>query len=80
MKIGDRVKVIKLYDEDIGLELGYTGVIVGDFSFNDGSFLDVFNVKLDTDVRRFAHLNNNIFADGSYDCFRGQLEVIEETK
>ena len=72
MKVGDKVRIIKLVDADkecTDLKVGDTGIIV---------YIDngIVRVKID---RHFRHNDNNYNkCDGSYDFFTAQLEVIKE--
>lgn len=71
MKVGDRVRVVKLYDEDIGIVLGYTGTIYDDLPINDGGYDDVFKVMFDTNGISGRH-------SALYEMCREQLEVINK--
>lgn len=79
MKIGDRIKVIKVEEADNDcIDIGMTGTIIGAFPANDGKENDEFDVDLDQEIRWERDKNHNINIDGSYQLCRNQIEVIEE--
>ena len=72
MKVGDKVRIIKLVDADkecTDLKVGDIGIIV------DINVDGIVRVKID---RHFRHNDNNYNkCDGSYDFLTAQLEVIK---
>lgn len=78
MKVGDKVKVIKLqeYDiEDTNLKVGDIGIITNEFQAEDELYDRVFDVKFYIDlVCVIGCMNLN--EDGSYNMYESQLEVI----
>jgi hypothetical protein len=75
VKIGDRVKavVLDVKDLDDAIKKGYTGTIMNDYFANDGSALDVFEVKFDKEI-----ISRNLNEDGTYDMWRYQLKLLED--
>jgi len=79
MKIGDRIKVVELdeNDEDTDLKVGDLGIIEKDFYLNDGSSDDVLYIRFDEGVK-IKPLSECLKKDGTYTMNKFQLEVIEE--
>lgn len=74
MKIGDRIKVIELYDLDINsnIEIGDTGVID---SFTKLTNVILVNVVLDKDNTEHDE-RIEINKQGTYPIYQNQLKII----